>query len=467
MVFPAQRRSWAHLPGCRLGRGMADFSAKAMVSIACILTCSTTGLAADEPDGSGWNDILTRSTLTGDWGGARTALENKGVTITLTQTSDFLANPSGGIRQGSAYDGLFQPEIDIDLEKLIGWKGGNVHVAAYGVQGHGLSQYDIGNLLTVTSVEAPNGWYLGELWFQQSLLSDALAIKVGRILADQNFVISETAGVFVNSTFGFPGSFAVDLPGGGPAYPNAVPGAQLIVKPDSAWTIQTAIFEGSPDGSTFSADGVLAIAELAHAFTPGKNDHRLAGTYKIGAWYNSERFDDLAIASNGASLASPLSSGTPRNETGNYAFYVVVDQSLWSEPGAAGQGLSGFARATFTPLSDRNQINWYVDAGLAYTGLFPGRDSDIFGVGFAYAHMSGGASDLARATNAYSGVVGPVPDYEAVLEITYQAAVTPWLSVQPFFQYVFHPGGNAPDPDDPSAAIRDASVIGLRMAVTL
>nr|WP_255607500.1 carbohydrate porin [Ancylobacter sp. Lp-2] len=425
------------------------------------------GLAADAAGGSYWDDILTRSTLTGDWGGARKTLEERGVTITLTQTSDFLGNPSGGIRQGAAYDGVFMPELDVDLEKLMGWKGGSFHVAAYAIQGHGLSQYDIGNLLTVTSVEASDGGYLGELWFQQSLLDDALAVKVGRILADQNFVISETAGVFVNSTFGFPGSFAVDMPGGGPAYPNAIPGVQIIVKPDTAWTMQAAIFEGDPDAKTFSASGVFAIAELTYAYTPGKNRHALAGTYKIGAWYNSESFDDLAMASNGVSLASPLSSGTPMSEEGNYAFYVVVDQSLWSEPGADGQGLSGFARATVTPQADRNQINWYVDFGLAYTGLLPGRDSDILGVGFAYAHVSGSVADLARATDAYSGVVGPVPDYEAVLEVTYQAAVMPWLSVQPFFQYIFHPGGHAADPDNPVSAIKNASVIGLRMAVTL
>lgn len=56
-----------------------------------------------------------------------------------------------------------------------------------------------------------------------------LAVKVGRILADQKFVIRNTAALFVNSTFGFPGSFAADLPNGGLAHPNAVSGAQIIL----------------------------------------------------------------------------------------------------------------------------------------------------------------------------------------------------------------------------------------------
>ncbi|MFD2142712.1 carbohydrate porin [Ancylobacter oerskovii] len=429
------------------------------------------GHAADvahvEAGSISWDQLLARQTLTGDWNGSRTALEQKGLTFTLTQTSDFLGNPSGGIRQAAAYDGVFMPELDIDLEKLMGWHGGSVHVAGYAIQGHGLSQYDIGNLLTVTSVEAPAGGRLGELWFQQELLGDALAVKVGRLLADQSFVISETASVFVNSTFGFPGSFATDLPGGGPAYPDAVPGVQLVARPNGDWTLQGAVFEGDPDAGSLAEGGVFAIAELAYAFTPATNAGGLPGTYKLGAWYNSETFDNLATASNGVSLASPLSSGVPAGETGNYAFYAVLDQSLWREPGTDGQGLSGFARATFTPLGDRNEIDWYVDFGLAYTGLLPGRDSDVIGIGFAYAHMSGSLADLARAANAASGAADPIPDYEAVLEITYQAALAPWLSVQPFFQYVIHPGGNAPDPQDQDVAIGNATVVGLRVAVTL
>jgi porin len=58
-------------------------------------------------------------------------------------------------------------------------------------------------------------------------------------------------------------------------------------------------------------------------------------------------------------------------------------------------------------------------------------------------------------------------DYEAVVEVTYQAAVTPWLSVQSFMQYIIHPGGNVPQPDGtaPTEPLRNATVIGLRTSV--
>ncbi|MDL2405823.1 carbohydrate porin [Rhizobium calliandrae] len=416
------------------------------------------------------------TTLTGDWHGYRNWLRDEGVSFTMTQTSDVLGNVSGGVRRGAAYDGLFELQGDFDMGRLAGWTGGSIHISGYAIQGQGLSGKNVGNLLTVTSVEADSGVRLGEFYLSQSLMNGAVTVKLGQILADQNFAISNTAGLFVNSTFGWPGIFAADLPGGGPAYPFAVPGAQIIVKPNGAWTLQAAVFNGSPTGSDPNGnanglgfpigDGVLAIAEAAYAYTPGKGDPGLPGTYKIGAWYNSEEFDSLSTASNGVSLADPLSSGSPRRLSGNFAVYAVVDQTLWQEPASTDNGLSGFVRMAVAPQQERNSMNWYLDMGLAYKGLLPGRDDDTAGVSFAYASMSSGISDLVKAENALSGASQPVPSSEAVIETTYQAAITPWLSAQPFFQYVIRPGGNAADPNRPNSRIQNAAIFGLRAVAT-
>src|SRR5262249_20149429 len=67
------------------------------------------------------------TTLTGDWGGLRSYLERNGVTITLNYTNDFLANVRGGIGPGAVAIGVFQPQLDLDLNKLVGWEGGKFH----------------------------------------------------------------------------------------------------------------------------------------------------------------------------------------------------------------------------------------------------------------------------------------------------------------------------------------------------
>ncbi len=411
------------------------------------------------------------TTITGDWSGFRKRLHDDGVTITITQTSDALGNVSGGLRTGTAYDGVLQMQGDFDMDRLTGWTGGKVHISGYVIQGQGLSNKDIGNLLTVTSVEADPGVRLGEFYISQSLLNNTVTIKVGQILADQNFAISNSASLFVNSTFGWPGIFAEDLPGGGPAYPFAVPGVQVVLRQDDTWTLQAAVFNGNPTGSdpagnanglAFSlGDGVLTILEAAYSSSP---DHGLPGTYKVGAWYNSERFDSLSMASNGVSLADPLSNGTPQRLSGNYAIYAVADQTLWQEPGNSDNGLNGFIRIAVAP-QDRNLVNWYLDTGLTYKGLLPGRDDDIAGVSFAYANLSSDRSDLIRAQNAIGGSSIPVPSSEAVIEATYQASLTAAFSLQPFFQYVIRPGGNVADPNNGSR-IRNAAIFGVRAAAT-
>jgi porin len=53
-----------------------------------------------------------------------------------------------------------------------------------------------------------------------------------------------------------------------------------------------------------------------------------------------------------------------------------------------------------------------------------------------------------------------------VLEATYLFQLTPWLQVQPDFQYVFNPGGGLPSLGAPGKRVGDAAVLGLRTTVT-
>jgi porin len=68
---------------------------------------------------------------------------------------------------------------------------------------------------------------------------------------------------------------------------------------------------------------------------------------------------------------------------------------------------------------------------------------------------------------SFSGIDSPIRDYEAVVEITYQAQITSNWTLQPVFQYVAHPGGHIPNPVNASgtSAIPNAAVFGLRTMV--
>ena len=127
--------------------------------------------------------LWERDRLTGDWGGLRTALEARGITLGLTDTSEVMGNVSGGTKQGAVFDGKTEIDLEVDLEKLAGWTGGRFKVSAYQIHGRGLSADNIGNLLTVSNIEAVRGTRLADLYLEQSLFELATDLFHWRLLA--------------------------------------------------------------------------------------------------------------------------------------------------------------------------------------------------------------------------------------------------------------------------------------------
>jgi hypothetical protein len=63
------------------------------------------------------------ATLTGEWGGARTALRNKGVDLFAGYTSEAASNLTGGTRRMTTETAQLAFGTTIDTEKLLGLKG--------------------------------------------------------------------------------------------------------------------------------------------------------------------------------------------------------------------------------------------------------------------------------------------------------------------------------------------------------
>jgi porin len=251
------------------------------------------------------------------------------------------------------------------------------------------------------------------------------------------------------------------------------------VSPSDQWSFQTAVFDGDPagpgsgnaqlrdpGGTAFRLDDPpFVISELAYAINQQKDAAGLPGTYKLGAWYNGGRFSDQRFDSSGRSLADPASTGIPVMHRGDYGLYAIMDQMVWRQPETADQGLGVFLRLAGNP-SDRNEIDFYADGGVTYKGLLPDRTDDVIGLGVTYANVGGGARGLDGDNAAFTGANRPIRDFEAAIEVTYSAQITPWWTLQPDVQYIFHPtGGAAPSTSPPGPAIPDAAVLGIRTTV--
>jgi porin len=351
---------------------------------------------------SGEPSEVSQPNLTGDWGGLRSYLERHGITFTLNYTNDFLANVHGGIKTGAVGIGIFQPALDIDLKKLVGWEGGKFHTHGLVTHGPFFSSTYLGNILAVSNLEAGPVARLYSFWYEQSAFNDRLSVRVGLQSADSQFLQSKTASNFINNGISWPTFLAGNLPAGGPAYPLPDPGIRVRIKPADDVSFQAAVFSGDPSGGNGSNQGepiptgtvfsfrggAFFIAEASYEPNQGKDAKGLPGAYRIGAWYHtSSRFGDQRFDNTGLSLVDPLSTGIPFNHTGDYGIYGVVDQMLYRVPGTDDQGLSAFFRAGGVP-NDRNLISFYADGGLMYKKR-PVRD-EAMGVEFASlpAHLA-------------------------------------------------------------------------------
>ena len=450
---------------------------------------SQQGGPGQNQDAFGFLGNLERSNFfLGDLFGFRPWLSRYGMSLAIQETSEVLGNLSGGIRTGAAYDGMTQVVAQLDTQRAFGHHGGLFNASAVQIHGTNLSATNLDNLQTGSGIEADRATRLWELWYDQRLLEeDRLDLRIGQQSVDQEFIVSSNALYFVNTMFGWPALPSYDLPAGGPAYPLSAPGLRLRYRPVNALNILFGVYNGSPvrntfgdpqqqnnSGTTFPIHGgSLAFLEFQLAYPsvgsmvyPGASAP-LARTYKLGAWYDSEKFSDLRTDANGLPLASSASNGVPASHTGNVSIYAVVDQMLWRNLEAPNNTLNVFARVMGTPDRDRNLISFSMNAGLVYHEPFRNRPDDTFGVGMGMVRVSSGAAGFDRDTASFAAQAGtagyyPIRSSETFLEATYQWQVHPWWQIQPDFQYVWNPGGGIVDPDAPTRRIRNEVVIGVR-----
>ncbi len=420
--------------------------------------------------------IKRRSYGLGDLCGLRRWLNKYGGSLTLIETSEALGNVTGGVNQGVEYDGLTQGIFQLDTQRAFHWYGGTFNVSALQIHGQNLSEDNLYTLQTASGIESDRATRLWELWYDQKFDEEGrYDVKIGQQSLDQEFMSSQNALLFVNTMFGWAMLPSADMPGGGPAYPLSALGIRAHVRPGNSWTLLAGAFTGNANqqnvsGTAFPLDGTLGIAELQFTYPSlgltvrSDNKTPLARVYKLGAWYDTVKFDDQRFDNTGLPLANPASTGVARTHHGDYAFYAVADQMLWVDPNENDRTVSVFVRPMGTPLADRNEINFSMNAGLTFSEPIMHRDDDTLGVGMGFAHVSSAASDLDRDQRVYTGSGYPIRGGETYVEATYQYQVAPWWQVQPDFQYVFNPGAGVTNPKSSSGQkVKDEAVFGIRM----
>jgi porin len=401
-----------------------------------------------------------------------------GITFSLHERSEVWADAIGGGHQGVSYDGLTIAKLDVDLDKMVGWPGAEFFASAFDVHDHGPTRSLVGNLQVVSNIEATPSIKLYDLWLDQSIFDKKLSIRLGQEGANDEMMTTAYGGLFLNSSFGFPGMPAAVLPSGGPNYPMATPFARVQLNASDKLTVLGAVYNGDPappgtgdpqirdrNGTAFRLNGhALAFGEVWYSPDPSASAS-LPTTYKLGMWYASNQFADQRLDNTGGLLANPASSGTPLNRIGDWAFYGIIDQKVWQRSGSNDQGVGLFLQVMGGP-SDRNLSNLFIEAGMNWLAPLTQRPNDTFGLAVAYLGISPAARDFSRELVSFGRATSAYASNETVFEATYQAPVTSWLTLQPDLQFVLNPGAGVPGPFG-NRSLANAVVIGMRATFKL
>ncbi|MGZ5889573.1 MAG: carbohydrate porin [Hyphomicrobium sp.] len=386
------------------------------------------------------------------------------MTLTLEHEAETWSSGFGGLQRGSIYNGLTTASLTLDLDKLVAWHDAKLFVSGFDIQGHGPSTSLVGNLQLISNIEATPDVKLYDLWFEQELLNRTLSIRFGQEGANDEMMITKYGALFLNSSFGFPGLPAADLPSGGPNYPMAAPFVRVRYTSDKI-SFTGALFTDDPappgtgdpqlrdrGGTAFRLDDHgLSFAELAYETEIAG----LPGTYKLGAWYSSAKLLPKEHAT--------IGDDTLLGGTGGAAFYGIIDQMLWQDAGAKDNGIGAFLMVMGTPTAICFS-DLYVEGGFNWKGPIRGRSNDVLGLGVAYLHLDPGYRQFATNALSAAGEIPNVKSNETVIEATYLYEVAPWWILQPDIQLVINPFAGLPSPVN-DRSLSNALATGLRMTV--
>ena len=339
-----------------------------------------------------------------------------GYEIEIITTLDAMADVSGGIKRQATALGNFDLAIEGDTEKMGWWPRGKFLLQMLGHYG-GQPGDLVGDLQGVSNIAADNEIKLYQAWYEQQFFDERFSILAGLYDYNSEFYTLDTAGTFINSSFGI-----------GPDVSQTSPS----IYPDTATSIRLK-YQITPTiyGLALVTDGYfLTDPELPrhHHLIPSLQDGLFMGMevgmihpqesspahskLALGVWHNTADFNDF--------------NDIPRKNVSG--IYFIAEKTLFKGQNPS-QGLAGFIQFG-TTQGDRNQIANYLGTGLTYQGLFERRSDDILGLG------------LARATNSHQYLAANpgLLHSETTLELTYQANLSHNFMLQPDLQYVINPG---------------------------
>lgn len=358
-----------------------------------------------------------------------------------TYAGETVSNVGGGAARGTIYHGNLRGQLTVDLDALLGWPETTFFADGMLLHGGQPNAY-VGDAQGVSNMTAPAGPRLEEAWLQRTFEPARLSLLVGRYDLNSEFYRLQTAGLFLNSSFGIGPEFSQSGPAGPSVFPSTAAAVRVDFKPAPSVVLRGAVLAGKPfqaagrNAQVVGGDGLLAITEAAWLERPGPPEPRdrrlrigrLSGLapYRnklaLGVWHYTATFQDLSATG---------ANGQPLQHRGSSGGYLVADRSL-TDADARGPTAAAFLQLGIGDARV-NRFGSYIGAGISISSFSQRRSSDQIGIALASARNGGHYLDQQRTLGT------PALSNETTFELTYLAQISKSLAVQPDLQYVIHP----------------------------
>ncbi len=351
----------------------------------------------------------------------------------FTYSGDIFANVNGGLETGLRY------MDNIDVEVGFEAKGLSFYIYGLGNQGKSISEI-VGDIQVISNIDTDNSWRIYEAWFLKKLPKINSSLLMGLYDLNSEFDVINGGGLFLNSSHGIGPDFSSSGITGPSIFPLTSLSARLKINPIQGVSIKFAVLDAVPSnpdntlGTSIylrDSEGALFISEISMTkFGSNSESYLNRGINEetpfrlvFGGWkYTQER------------------SGWLGEIESDHGVYAIGELSFEN-------GLSLFGR-TGAANRDINRFNYYLGAGLTYSGFIKNRERDMLGLSISLP-INSDDFVLVEERNGNN-----FAENETNVELTYLWVVSDQVSFQFDTQYIQHPN-QAPN-------INDAFVIGLR-----
>jgi porin len=387
-------------------------------------------------------DLWHRPALTGDWGGVRQKLMDKGIRFNLNLTQTYQGNVAGGTIQRGYYQGGLRYELGLDTTYMGLWPGGMLMMRGESRYGRS-DNFHTGSIMPVNTdslypVAEEDSTCLTELFFMQ-FVAPQLGFVAGRmsLRLTTPFTGDETTQ-FMNTALFVPPIMTTTVP-------LTTTTAGVIAMPTKWLTVLTLVMdaEGKANLSGFDPDTVFeggtSLFQMAQvAIKP----FGLPGNQRV-IWTWSDRvrtqFEQSSFVVIDA-IRQGSTAGLARSSN-DWSVTYSFDQFVYTLPGKPEQGIGLFGYCGFGP-GVVNPIEACYSLGIGGKGMIPTRARDTYGIGYYCVTLS---DKLPQAFKDHT-------QDEQGVEMYYNIEVTPWLHVTPDLQII----------DPANSSVDTAWVMGVR-----